>query len=145
MEFFNVEERKHSFKITDPFDESKVLFVFEPNELPDSYNWDYITETNQIRYQDGHQTNQIFGTYLEPIEFSGKFSGLSYDAISGQFMIAKDKSEILFNIFKQAKPVKVIFGMGDWAGNKSIVIIKHFKRTFKSYHEVEYSDRKSVV
>ena len=143
---YYVENTKNTFKITDDDDETKLTindeelspFVFAIQELPDSYNWDYVTKLNEIEYPEGYQTDQIFGAYLQPISWSGNFYGPWVNE-EGEIKSAKERSDVLEKIYLAQKPVKVFFGMDVYEGNKGIFIIKEFKRQIKNYFDVDYS------
>ena len=67
-------DNTHALKFT-TFDGKYNLFVFNEHEYPESLPLNYTTKLNEIQYPESHKTNQIIGTYIDDIEWSGTFKG----------------------------------------------------------------------
>lgn len=124
-----------------------VAFQFYPKELPELIPHMYTTKINRIEYNGGFITNQIIGTFQEPIEWEGCFFG-KY-SINGQVMSAKDRAQEIKKFM--GRPIRVGFpppnddlsmnlGSDDskLQGDKGVYIIEEYETRVRNYIDVDY-------
>lgn len=124
-----------------------IQFQFYPKELPDMIPHMYTTKINRIEYNGGFITNQIIGTFQEPIEWEGCFFG-KYDD-GGKIKTAKERAEEVRKFM--GRPIRVGFppanddlsrGIGQsdakMQGDKGIYIIEEYEIKVRNYIDVDY-------
>lgn len=114
-----------------------VLFEFLEKDKPEEFPYSYESTINEIKYPRGLQTNQIMGTYFQPIEFSGKFKGV-YN-ISGTVMTAFQRLQFLTNLME--KRIEIIIPGKDNEGRvgPGEFIIKSVKGGIVGAYEANYT------
>lgn len=124
-----------------------VQFQFYPKELPEMIPHMYTTKINRIEYNGGFITNQIIGTFQEPIEWEGCFFGKYEDA--GKLKTAKERAEEIKKFM--GRPIRVGFPPGSddltrnvgtsdakLQGDKGIYIIEEYEIKVRNYIDVDY-------
>jgi hypothetical protein len=137
------------------FDGDDIIFQFYRRELPEAVPMPKKTKVNHLEYNGGFQTNQIFGVFDQPVEWTGMFYGTYVE--DGETITAKQRLDKLMACM--GKPVRVGFPVetGDPApgldlnpskkssdyhsGDKGTYIIEEVNPRIYSHLKVEYTIR----
>jgi len=130
--------------------EEQITFQFFPKELPEFIPHMYSTKINRIEYNGGFITNQIIGTFQQPIEWEGCFFG-KYE-IGGTVLTAKERAQQIKSFM--GRPIRVGFSPPDdelqykvgqtdakLAGDKGIYIIEEYEMRVRNYVDIDYKIR----
>jgi hypothetical protein len=130
--------------------EEQITFQFFPKELPEVIPHMYSTKINRIEYNGGFITNQIIGTFQQPIEWEGCFFG-KYE-IGGTVLTAKERAQQIKSFM--GRPIRVGFSPPDddfsykvgstdakLAGDKGIYIIEEYEMRVRNYVDIDYKIR----
>lgn len=123
-----------------------IAFQFFAKELPESIPLMYTTKINRIEYNGGFITNQIIGTFQQPIEWEGCFFG-KYTDKNGQVITAKDRAEEIRKFM--GRPIRVGFPPpnddlsqpkddGNISGTKGVYIIEEYDMNVRNYVDIDY-------
>lgn len=134
-----------------------IIFQFFDRELPEEIPFGRMTKIVNIQYPGGHQTNQTFGVFEKPIEWSGTFFG-TY-TVNGKTITAKNRVEEIYALMGRPLrfgfPVATVDGKipGVSAevatdsseykenGHKGVYIIEEFTPRARGLLHVEYTIR----
>jgi hypothetical protein len=111
-------------------DES-LLFEFLDHEVPSNLELEWETTLATSKFANDNQTNQIIGTYLKPITFTGKLYGDYLDS-KNRIVRANDRYEQLKRLEKRI--IKFWY-----EGIKQLVVIDELKKDYHSINEIVYT------
>lgn len=138
--------------------EETIAFQFYAKELPETIPIMYKTRINHIEYNGGFVTNQIIGTFQEPIEWEGCFFG-KYK-IAGKDISAKERAMEIYKFM--GRPIRVGFpppssneygaqgfqkenniGKSDKSigGDVGMYIIEEYEMRVNNYMDIDYRIR----
>lgn len=109
-----------------------LLFEFLDHEIPANLELEWETALATSKFAGDTQTNQIIGTYLNPITFSGKLFGDYLDEAKKRIIRANERYEQLKRLEKRI--IKFWF-----EGIKQLVVIDELKKGYSSINEIEYT------
>lgn len=123
-----------------------IAFQFFPKELPELIPLMYSTKINRIEYNGGFITNQIIGTFQEPIEWQGCFFG-KYTDKNGEVISAKQRAEEIKKFM--GRPIRVGFPPpnddlslpkddSNLGGTRGVYIIEEYEISVKNYIDIDY-------
>ena len=112
-------------------DES-LLFEFLDHEVPSNMELEWETALATSEFANDKQTNQLIGTYLNPITFSGKLFGNYLDEAKKRIINANDR-------FDQLKRLEKRIIKFWYEGIKQLVVIDELKKGYYSINECEYT------
>lgn len=112
-------------------DES-LLFEFLDHEVPSNMELEWETALATSEFANDKQTNQLIGTYLNPITFSGKLFGNYLDEAKKRIINANDR-------FDQLKRLEKRIIKFWYEGIKQLVVIDELKKDYYSINECEYT------
>lgn len=138
--------------------EETIAFQFYAKELPETIPMMYRTKINHIEYNGGFITNQIIGTFQEPIEWEGCFFG-KY-TINNKSITAKERAMEIYKFM--GRPIRVGFpppssqnhevqGFSEFTnigksdkgigGDVGMYIIEEYEMRVNNYMDVDYRIR----
>jgi hypothetical protein len=123
-----------------------IAFQFFSKELPESIPLMYSTKINRIEYNGGFITNQIIGTFQQPIEWEGCFFG-KYTDKGGQVISAKERAEEIKKFM--GRPIRVGFPPpsddlsqpkddANLGGTRGVYIIEEYDMNVRNYVDIDY-------
>jgi len=112
-------------------DES-LLFEFLDHEVPSNMELEWETALATSEFANDKQTNQLIGTYLNPITFSGKLFGNYLDEAKKRIINANDR-------FDQLKRLEKRIIKFWYEGIKQLVVIDELRKGYYSINECEYT------
>jgi hypothetical protein len=111
-------------------DES-LLFEFLDHEVPSNLELEWETTLATSKFANDNQTNQIIGTYLKPITFTGK--------LYGDYLDSKNRIVRTNDRYEQLKRLEKRIIKFWYEGIKQLVVIDELKKDYHSINEIVYT------